>query len=215
MKKLLFLAASVCLFSVSNTALAESVPSLALAKAAAVESYSFDKAHTQILFFVDHLGFSKSQGEFHDYDGGFTFDRDNPENSSIDITIQTASIDMDDKPWDDHMKNADFFNVEQYPAMSFKSTSIQVTGENTADITGDFTLLGVTKPVTLKVVHNKSDKHAFSGKFVAGFSASAVIKRSEFGMNYGLPMVGDDVNVMIEVEGIRNEPAASDASAAE
>ncbi|MGH1456172.1 MAG: YceI family protein [Alphaproteobacteria bacterium] len=210
MKKLLFLAASVCALSFPALSYAESVPSVVAAEKSMVENYSFDKAHTQILFFVDHLGFSKSQGEFHDYDGGFTFDRENPENSMIDITIQTASIDMDDKPWDDHMKNADFFNVEQFPSMTFKSTSIEVTGENTADITGDFTLLGVTKPVTLKVIHNKSDKHAFSGKYVAGFSASAVIKRSEFGMEYGLPMVGDDVNVMIEVEAIRSEPEAEE-----
>lgn len=175
---------------------------------AQIETYSFDKAHTQILFFVNHLGFSMSQGEFHDYDGSFTFDRGEPEKSSIDVTIQTASIDMDDEKWDEHMKNADFFNVEAFPTMTFKSTGIEITGENAAVITGDLTLLGVTKPVSLDVVHNKSDVHPFSGKFVSGFSASGVIQRSEFGMNYGLPMVGDDVEIRIEVEGIRNDPTA-------
>lgn len=201
MRKLFLLGAAFFAFNapLANVAYAED------AAVVEAEHYSFDKAHTQILFFVDHLGFSKSQGEFHDYDGYFTFDRENPANSKVDVTIQTASIDMDDKAWDDHLKNQDFFDVEKFPTMTFKSTEIKVTGENTADIVGDFTLLGVTKPVTLKVTHNKSDKHAFSGKYVAGLSATATIKRSDFGMNYGLPAVGDDVNIMIEVEGIRTE----------
>lgn len=174
---------------------------------AEAEKYTFDKAHTQILFFVNHLGFSYSQGEFHDYDGHFTFNRAEPAQSEIDVAIKTASIDMDNEKWDAHMKNADFFDVENHPAMTFKSTGIEVTGENTAKITGDFTLLGVTKPVVLDVTHNKSAKHPFSDKFVAGFSASTMIKRSEFGMNYGLPGVGDDVEVRIEVEGFREDAA--------
>lgn len=170
---------------------------------AEAERYAFDKAHTQILFFADHLGFSYSQGEFHDYDGYFTFDRENPENSEIDVTIRTASIDMDHEKWDAHMKNEDFFDVENHPTMTFKSTGIEVTGENTANITGDLTLLGVTKPVVLNVTHNKSGEHPFSGKYVAGFSASTTVKRSEFGMDYGLPMLGDNVEVRLEVEGVR------------
>lgn len=167
--------------------------------------YHFDKAHTQILFFVNHLGFSNSQGEFHDYDGHFTFDMDHPEKSEIDVTIKTASIDMDHEKWDAHMKNVDFFDVEKFPEMHFKSTAIDVTGDNTANIIGDLTLLGVTKPVTMAVTHNKSDIHPFSGKFVSGFSATAQIKRSDFGMAYGLPGVGDMVDVRIEVEGERQE----------
>lgn len=180
--------------------------------AAQIETYDFDKAHTQILFFVNHLGFSNSQGEFHDYDGHFTFNRGEPEKSKIDVTIKTDSIDMDDEKWDDHMKNEDFFNVEKFPTMTFKSTGIEVTGENTAKITGDLTLLGVTKPVTLDVTHNKSAKHPFGEKFVAGFSAHATLKRSDFGMNYGLPMVGDDVEIRIEVEGVRREQGGEGAN---
>lgn len=173
-----------------------------------VEQYEFDKAHTQIFFAVNHLGFSNSHGKFLDFDGGFTFDREAPEKSNIDVTIKTASVDMDDEKWDEHLKNADFFNVEEFPEMTFKSTAIEVTGENTANITGDLTLLGVTKPVTLAVTHNKSGEHPFSGKYVAGFSATGTLKRSEFGMNYGLPAVGDDVKIIIEVEGVRKDAAA-------
>lgn len=179
---------------------------------AEVEQYTFDKAHTQIFFSVNHLGFSNSTGKFLDFDGGFSFDRADPAKSSVEVTINTAGINMDDVKWDEHLKGADFFNVEKFPAMTFKSTAVELTGENTANITGDLTLLGVTKPVVLAVTHNKSDKHAFSGKYVSGFSATATLKRSEFGMGYGLPMVGDDVSVRIEVEGERVEPAASDAA---
>ncbi len=193
MKRLLLSAATAAIFLVPASAQAQ------------IETYSFDKAHTQILFFVNHLGFSNSQGEFHEYDGQFIFDRDEPAKSSVDVTIQTASIDMDDEKWDAHMKNADFFDVEKFPTMTFKSTGIEVTGENTANITGDLTILGVTKPAVLAVTHNKSDKHAFSGKYVAGFSATTTIKRSEYGMEYGLPLIGDEAQVRIEVEGIRAE----------
>ena len=89
--------------------------------------------------------------------------------------------------------------------MTFKSTDIKVTGENTADITGDLTILETTKPVVLKTTFRKAGKHPFGDKYAAGFSASAKIKRSDFGMNYGLPNVGDDVTIRIEVEAVRQD----------
>lgn len=178
---------------------------------AEVETYDFDKAHTQIIFAVDHLGFSKSHGKFLDFDGNFVFDTTSPEKSVVDVTIKTEGLDMDDEKWDEHLKGSDFFDVEKFPDMTFKSTSIEVTGENTANITGDLTLLGVTKPVTLAVVHNKSGKHPFGDKYVSGFSADASLKRSEFGMTYGLPMIGDDIQIHIEVEGVRDDGAADPA----
>lgn len=174
---------------------------------AQIERYSFDKAHTQILFFADHLGFSSSQGEFLNFDGGFVFDRTRPENSSVEVTIQTSSIDMDHEKWDQHMKSADFFDVENHPTMHFKSTAIEIEGEKAAKIIGDLTILNVTKPITLDVTYNKSGKHPFSGKYVSGFSATGVVKRSEYGMTYGLPMLGDDISLRIEVEGEREGDA--------
>ncbi len=181
--------------------------SLAQPAFAAPEQYEFDKAHTQVLFFVNHLGFSNSQGEFLDYDGGFTFDEENPENSSVEVTFNIDGLDMDDEKWDAHLKNPDFFNMEEYPTMTFKSTDVEVTGENTGNITGDLTILGVTKPVVLETVFNKADVHPYSGKHVAGFSANSKINRSDFGMDYGLPGIGDEVIIRIEVEGVRVEPA--------
>lgn len=184
-------------------------------QAIAADQYKFDKEHTQILFFVNHLGYSFSQGEFLEFDGGFTFDEENPENSSIDVTIQTDSIDMDSEDWDAHMKNEDFFHVEKYPTMTFKSTGIEVTGEDTANITGDLTILDVTKPVVLEVTHNKSGKSPFGEEYKSGFSATANIKRSEWGMNYGLPNVGDNVEIRIEVEAVRVEDGAEAEAATE
>lgn len=182
---------------------------------AQIERYSFDKAHTQILFFVDHLGFSFSQGEFHEYDGGFVFDRTQPENSSVEVTIQTASIDMDHEKWNDHMKNADFFDVENFPTMEFKSTDIEVTGEKTARITGDLTMLGETHPVTLDVTYNKSGTHPFNGEYVSGFSATATLDRTQWGMDYGVPNVGQNVELRLEVEGFRQDSSAETERRAE
>ena len=207
MKKLLFLVASICAFSYVQPVFAGNKS--VFVEPASIEHYTFDKAHTQILFFVDHLGFSKSQGEFLEFDGFFNFNLDHPKDSNVDITINVSGLDMDNEKWNVHMKSADFFDIEKFPIMTFKSTSIKVTGKKTANITGAFTLLGVTKPVVLAVTHNKSDKHAFSGKYVSGFSATTTIKRSDFGMNYGLPMIGDDVEIRLEVEGLRTEAEAA------
>ncbi len=169
------------------------------------EHYSFDKAHTQILFFADHLGFSKSQGEFLDYDGFFVFNPSAPAESSVEITINTDSINMDDERWDTHMKSGDFFDVEHYPTMTFKSTSIEILSEKTANITGDLTMLGVTKPIILSVMHNKSGRHPFNEKYVSGFSAHTTVQRSEFGMTYGAPLLGDEIEIRLEVEGVRED----------
>jgi polyisoprenoid-binding protein YceI len=167
------------------------------------ERYLFDKAHTNILFFVNHLGFSMMKGKFHEYDGEFIFDREDPTQSSLDVTIATASVDMDHDGLNEHLRTADFFDTETYPTMSFKSTAIERTGEDTALITGDFTMLGVTQPVTLDVKFNKADVHPVNQKYIAGFSGGTTIKRSDYGMTYLVPAIGDEVTVMLEVEGIR------------
>jgi polyisoprenoid-binding protein YceI len=167
------------------------------------DQYELEPVHTQILFFCDHLGFSKSQGEFLEFDGSFTFKPENPESSSAEITIQTASIDMDNQKWNDHMKNEDFFDVESFPTMTFKSTRVESISAGKMHLYGELTLLDQTHPVTLKVTHNKSGVHPFSGKYIAGFSATTSIKRSQYGMTYGLPALGDDIEVRLEVEGIK------------
>ncbi len=175
--------------------------------------YEFDKAHTQILFFSDHFGFSKQQGEFQEFDGYFMFDEEAPENSSIDVTIKTASIDMDMERWDAHMKNEDFFNVTEYPEMTFKSTKVEITGENTGDITGDLTLLGQTHPVVLNVKLNKIGDHPMKGTKWAGFQATGSLDRTVWGMNYGVPMMSPEIELRIDVEAFPAEAAQEDGAA--
>lgn len=172
---------------------------------AQVEQYELDKVHTQIFFSVSHLGFSHSHGRFLDFDGHFTFDRTKPENSNVEVKIRTNGLEMNDNAWNEHLKGKDFFNVAQYPEMNFKSTGIKILTDKTADITGDLTMMGVTKPVTLHVTYNKSDKFPFGDHYVSGFSATGMLKRSDFGMKGFIPAVSDEVELMIEVEGIRKD----------
>ncbi|MFW0776719.1 MAG: YceI family protein [Rickettsiales bacterium] len=180
--------------------------SLAMISAPALaDRFEFDKGHTKILFFIDHMGFSQSVGEFTDYDGHFVFDEKAPEKSSVEVTLKPAGIRTSSVKLDEHLQNADFFNVEKFPDVTFKSTAVKVTGENTGEVTGDATMLGVTKPVTMKVTFNKAGIHPYSKDYVAGFSAEATLKRSDFGMNYGIPNVGDEVRIEIYTEGISKD----------
>ncbi len=167
---------------------------------AAPKTYDIETPHTQIIFSVNHLGFSHSYGKFLEHDGTIVFDAENPAASSVNITIKTASVEMNDQKWNDHLKNADFFDAAKFPDMTFKSTKIDVTRKDTAKITGDLTIKGVTKPVVLDTKLNKAGKHPMSGKEGAGFSATTAIKRSDFGIAYGLPAVGDEVKIALEVE---------------
>jgi polyisoprenoid-binding protein YceI len=176
------------------------VSGFAFSAQAAPEKFELDKPHTQIIFSVNHLGFSTSYGKFTDYAGTINLDQQEPKNSDVDVTIQTASLDMSDEKWDEHLKSKDFFDVEQFPTMTFKSTKVEVTGDKTANVTGDLTLHGVTKPVTLAVTYNGTGKHPMMDRMETGFEATGKIKRSDFGMGYGVPAVGDDVNITISVE---------------
>ena len=188
-----------------------SVAGFSMQANAAPEKYVIETPHTQIIFKVNHLGFSHSYGKFTGYEGTINFDEADPKNSSVDITIKADSVDLNDQKWNDHLKNADFLEVEKFPTITFKSTSIEVTGEKTANITGDLTIKGVTKPVVLAAVLNGTGKHPFSGKTGAGFAATTTIKRSDFGVNYGLPAVADEVVIALEVESYK-EDAATDGA---
>lgn len=168
---------------------------------AETKTYKFDPLHTQILFFVEHMGFSHSNGKFLKFDGDFTFDEAKPAEGKTQITIQTDSLNMDDAKWEEHVKAKDMFNVAQFPTMAFKSTKVEMTGEKTAKLTGDLTMLGQTKPVTLDVIWNKCGEHMMSKAPTCGFDATGTLKRSEWGMAYGIPMVSDEVKLMITVEG--------------
>ena len=170
---------------------------------AAAKSYSLDPQHTSIVFRVNHLGFSNVFGRFNQFDGAIDFDGDWG-GGSVAITIQAASVDTEVSDRDDHLRSPDFFNAAEFPEIKFESTAVSKTSDNAGTVTGNLTLLGVTKPVTLDVTFNKVGPHPnpqMAGIEVAGFSAKTAVKRSEFGMAGMVPAIGDDIEIWLEVEG--------------
>lgn len=175
--------------------------------AAAADPYVFDKNHTEIRFSWSHFGVSRQAALFLDYDGGITFDQAAPEKSSIEVTIKPASVYSRVPKFDDHLKSSDFFDVQKYPEISFKSAKVEKTGDKTGKITGDLTIKGITKPVTLDVTFNYAGEHPLAatneklkGVKVAGFAASTKVKRSDFNLGLFAPAVSDEVVIEIQTE---------------
>ncbi|MDJ0946545.1 MAG: YceI family protein [Kiloniellales bacterium] len=181
---------------------------LALGTAAqAANTYTFDKGHTKILFFWNHLGLSNQSARFDDVDGTLVFDSEKPETSKIEVTIKTDSIDSDVPAFDDHLKSADFFNAEKHPEITFVSTAVRKTGSKSGQVEGDLTVNGVTKPVTLDVTFNFQGEHPLSaysetykGAQYVAFSARTRVLRSEFNLGLYAPLTSDTVDIMIETE---------------
>jgi len=174
---------------------------------AGTESYPFDPLHTSISFAIDHLGLSMIHGRFGKYAGKFTIDRA-AKTGSVDFVVQTASVDTNDndkgnrpRSRDEHLRSADFFNVAEFPTMTYKSTSVKFAGETPTSVEGDLTLLGVTKPVTITIDRFRCNPATATQKERCGGSASAKIKRSDFGMKRGVPSIGDDVALAFGFEG--------------
>lgn len=170
---------------------------------AASERYTIDPMHSYANFKVDHLGFSKMYGRFNEMAGELTFDKDAVQNSALKVAVKAASINTGFSKRDDHLRSPDFFNAKEFPDLTFQSAKVEKTGEKTGKMTGNLTLLGVTKPVTLDVTFNKEGDNPVSKKYTVGFSAHGVVKRSDFGMKYGVPNIGDDIELLIEVEAQR------------
>ncbi|PLX39638.1 MAG: polyisoprenoid-binding protein [Hyphomicrobiales bacterium] len=163
-------------------------------------AYAFDKSHANVTFTVNHLGFSTVHGRFNDFDGTLMLDEENPSASSVSVTIPVESLATFWGPRDEHLKSPDFFNAAANPAITFASTSVEKTGDMTLAVTGDFTLLGVTKPVTLDVTVTKIAPNPMSGTKTVGFHATTTIKRTDFGMNTFVPAISDEVPVVIDFE---------------
>lgn len=174
---------------------------------ASPEAYSFDPTHTNIVWKAEHFGFSKPSGRFGIKDGIVYLDEENPANSSVEVTIDVNNLVTGIEKFDAHLKSSDFLDVENFPTATFKSTSVEVTGEKTALVTGDFTLHGVTKPVVLDMTLNKIDVNPISEKKTAGFSGTITIKRSDFGISLYVPNVSDEVEISIEAEAAVQTPA--------
>jgi polyisoprenoid-binding protein YceI len=180
--------------------------------ALAAETYGFDKGHTEVRFVWNHAGLSTQSGEFRDFDGTVTWDREALANSKVDVVIPAASIDSGLGALDDHLKGADFFDVANHPEITFKSTEVRQSGIDHGAVTGDLTIRGVTRPVTLDVALVFDGEHPFAafmpdmaGVHYTGFSARGRVLRSDFGLDRGVPLVSDWIEIVIETEMKRQE----------
>ena len=162
--------------------------------------YTFDTVHSKILFKAKHLGFSWSYGEFTDFSGSFDFDSADWSQSQVKVTIPVDSLEMGDATWNEHLRAPGYFNLAEHAEMQFVSTRVEKLSETTGKLHGDLTVRGVTKPVVLDLVLNQQGPHPFSKKPRVGFSASGVVQRSEFGLTQLLPIVGDEIHLIIEIE---------------
>lgn len=163
-------------------------------------AFDFDKSHSNLSFSYNHLGYSTTDGRFGDWNGTLLIDKEKPENSSVEFTVQIGSLDTFWADRDTHLKSPDFFDAAQFPEANFKSTKVTQTGEKQLEVTGDLTLHGVTKPVTLTVDVTAMGEHPMAKKEAIGFAVSTVIKRSEFGMDKFVPYVSDDVTITFHTE---------------
>lgn len=168
-------------------------------------AYDFDKSHANLSFTYNHLGYSTTDGRFGDWDGTLLIDKDTPANSSVEFTIKIDSLDTFWADRDTHLKSPDFFDAAKFPEATFKSTKVEQTGENQLDVTGDLTLRGITKPVTLTVDVLALGDHPMAKKPAAGFAVTTVLKRSDFGMDKFVPYVGDEVTVTFHTETLLSE----------
>jgi polyisoprenoid-binding protein YceI len=173
---------------------------------AAPARYALDPDHMSIGFLISHVGFEKLLGMFREAHGTFVFDEQKPAVSDIDVTIKTASVFTSHDKRDGHLRGPDFLWAEKYPDITFRGTSAEQTGPRTGKVSGDLTLRGVTRPVVLDVVWNKSGQYPFGDMhYATGISARTKIKRSDFGMTYAVDsgLVGDEVEIILEFEAIR------------
>ncbi len=161
--------------------------------------FDIDPNHSRIWFDVNHQGYSIMRGLFRDFNGTFNFDADDPTASSLDIMIDAASVNMFHEGLNDHLKRDDFFGVETHPQLHFVSTGVEVLGENHLAVHGDLTILGETNPVTLDVMQNQLGKDR-SGADKVGFSATASLDRTDYGMSFGAPNIGTDISINIQIE---------------
>ncbi len=154
------------------------------------------------MFSTSHLGFSNPVGRFRKFDGVLRFDPQDMQASNVSITIFSDSVEMGDPRWNKALRGKKYFDSDAHPEIRFTSTAIDQMDAHSATVTGNLTLLGVTAPVTLQMRLNRVGIHPLTGRQTAGFSGIASLKRSDFGMTEALNMVGDEVDIMLEVEGV-------------
>lgn len=182
--------------------LSASVLASLIGNAAEVETYTIDRSHSSVKFSVRHF-VAKTTGNFSQFEGTLTIDRDDLTQSSIEATIQIPSVDTDNQKRDTHLQQDDYFNAAKHPLMTFKSTQWKATeDENEFKVTGDLSFNGITKPVTLDVELLGFGEGA-RGIYLSGWEATTTLDRTEWGVNGGQPAVGSEVDVTINIEAHR------------
>jgi len=176
---------------------------LILNQSARADSYKIDPDHATVLFASQHFGAGYVWGRFDKVSGTFTLDAADPTKDSVQITIEVSSIDTNNAARDTHLKSADFFNAAQYTTITFKSTSVKKTGDKTLEITGDMTVHGVTRPITLKVDLTGTGKDP-QGNTRSGLETQFTIKRSDYGMDKLPTVAGDEIRLIGAIEGVKN-----------
>ena len=166
--------------------------------------YAIDKEgqHAFITFKTGHLGYSILHGRFNDFDGSFSWDANKPEDSKVQVTINTESVDTNHAERDKHLRSADFLNVSKYPQATFVSTNVEMTGEKTAKVTGDFTLNGVTKPVVIDAVFVGEGDDPWGG-YRAGFEGTTSIRLADYDISMDLGPATAVIDLDLSVEGVR------------
>jgi len=183
---------------------------IAIALAAAVSSpayaadnYTIDPNHTFPVFEVSHLGYSVQHGRFNKTSGNITLDMAG-KSGSVELTIDVASLDMGFTTWDEHMAEEGFFNTAKFPSMSFKSNKLIFKDDKVVAAEGAFTMLGVTKPLTVSVTGFKCGEHPMNKKPMCGANIGGTIKRTDFGMTKYVPAIGDDIKIHVPVEAYKD-----------
>lgn len=171
--------------------------------AVAADTYTIDPNHTFPVFEVNHLGYSVQHGRFNKTSGNITLDMA-AKKGSVDLTIETTSLDMGFPLWDEHMSADGFFNTAKFPTMTFKSNKLVFKDGKVVAAEGDFTMLGVTKPLTVTVNGFNCGDHPFTKKPMCGANIGGTIKRSEFGMTKYVPAISDDIKIHVPVEAYKN-----------
>lgn len=173
---------------------------------AKAEVFTLDPNHTYVMWNITHLGFSSQTGKWY-ASGQLVLDKEHPEQSKVDVVVNLANVVTGLPELDKHLKSKLFFDVAQYAKATFVSNKVQVSGKDKADVSGVLTLHGVSKPVVLHVTFNKEGINPISNKMTVGFSATTVIKRSDFGMTTLLPALADEVELTIGAEAYQDKKA--------
>ncbi|NOX59697.1 MAG: polyisoprenoid-binding protein [Planctomycetes bacterium] len=165
------------------------------------DAYKIDGMHSSVMFRVKHLNVSPFYGRFNSVSGKIQVN-DDPTKSTFEVIVKTESLDTNDKKRDGHIKGTDFFNVREFPTITFKSKSIKTGDKGVLKVTGDLTCHGVTKSITVDMTATGSGPDPWGG-FRTGFETTFTIKRSDYGMDYMLKMLGDDVKLFVALEGVK------------